>query len=145
MYTTCVWIQKSYSFSLHRFSAEKTEMVHVLLKKHIDDSLVEDVLLGAEANVLAQFDVDLLLELLLQLLSGLHAVLARAQHAADATLLGLGQLGDVARTALLQDALQQVRRRQVHLFLRHSENVNKPEIIARTRSLQQIHSLGESS
>ena len=69
---------------------------------------MEHVLLSVEMDLGNLVLVDLLLEFVLQLQRGLHAVLGRAQDAADATLLRLRELGDLA---LLQDALDQARRR----------------------------------
>ena len=71
---------------------------------------MEHVLLGGEADAGDELSVDLLLQLLLQLLRRLHAVLGRAEDAADAALLVVRELRHVpaAAAALLDDALQQV-------------------------------------
>ena len=74
------------------------------------NSLVKHVLLCVEIDFGHELAVDLLLELVLQLLRRLHAVLGRAEDAADAALLVVRELRHVpaAAAALLDDALQQV-------------------------------------
>ena len=70
------------------------------------NSLVKHVLLCVEIDFGHELAVDLLLELVFQLLRRLHAVLSRAENAANATLLVLGELRHLS--ALLQDALEEV-------------------------------------
>ena len=78
---------------------------------------MEHVLLRTEVDGGHQLGVHLLLQLVLQLLRGLHAVLRSTQDAADATLLILRELGQVL--PLLQDGLDQARGGRDALLLAH--------------------------